>query len=845
MSGVDDAVQRTRDWFDQQQWTVFDFQEQAWQAWHNGESGLIHSPTGSGKTLAAWLGPVQAVLMHKSDTSASASASAKAKTRTKAKQAARSLQVLWITPLRALANDTCEQLQASADALDADVRVEVRTGDTSSSRRSRQLGDPPFALITTPESLSVMLSYANADKTLRGVHTVVVDEWHELLGSKRGVQLQLCLARLRLLNPGLRVWGVSATLANLDQAMATLIGTDQRGTLIRGVMPKSVEVDSVLPQSDQHFRWSGHLGVQLVEPVARVIESARSSLVFTNTRSQAELWYQALLEHKPEWLCSMALHHGSLDRKLRQQIEEKLRCGELICVVCTSSLDLGVDFSPVDQVLQIGSPKGIGRLLQRAGRSGHQPGAVSRVVCVPTHAFELVEIASVRRALESRRIEPRESPVLCLDVLCQHLVTIAMGGGFVASDMLAEVQSTHAFSAITEVQWQWVLDFITRGGQALQGYPQYHKVLDVNGRYRVIDRTIAQRHRMSIGTITSDAQINVAYQRGKRLGTTEESFIARLKPGDTFQFAGRHLELLRVRDMTATVKNATRRSGAVPRWWGTQMPISTELADSVLQTLNDWRTGGVTTPELQAVEGMLRLQQQWSMLPGPDDFLLEMIKTREGYSVFCFPFAGRLAHEGLAMLVAQRLSTQYSITLTLQVNDYGFELQSSKPIELDTEALKAVFCDSNLLDDVLASVNSGEIAKRQFRSIARVAGLVFNGYPGRSKSAKQVQASSGLIYDVFENYDQDNLLLDQARREVLQQQLEYQRLLHCLNSLQQRQWHLLYPERLTPLSFPLWADSVQSQTFSSESFQDRVSRMLGSLERAADKTLGQTATESA
>ena len=746
--------------------------------------------------------------------------------------------------MRALANDTCEQLQSAADALNAEIRVEVRTGDTSSSRRAKQRGDPPFALVTTPESLSVMLSYANADKTLRSIHTVIVDEWHELLGSKRGVQLQLCLARLRLYNPQLRVWGVSATLANIEQAMTTLLGPGHQGRLIRGVMPKSVEVESVLPQTDQHFRWSGHLGVQLVESVAGVIAGARSSLVFTNTRSQAELWYQALLEHKPEWLCTMALHHGSLDRKLRQQIEEKLRAGELTCVVCTSSLDLGVDFSPVDQVLQIGSPKGVGRLLQRAGRSGHQPGAVSRVVCVPTHAFELVEIAAVRKALVARRIEPRDSPERCLDVLCQHLVTLAMGGGFKATDALEEIKSTYAFSKLSAAEWQWVLDFITRGGQALQGYPQYHKVLDVHGTYKVIDRTIAQRHRMSIGTITSDAQINVAFQRGKRLGSTEESFIARLKPGDTFQFAGRHLELLRVRDMTATVKAASKRSNAVPRWWGTHMPISTELADTVLETLHEWCRGSADAPELAAVDSMLQLQQQWSMLPGPDDFLMEVVKTREGHSLFCFPFAGRLAHEGLAMLIAQRLSELQAITLTLQVNDYGFELQCPQPFEVDTDLLRPLFSTDNLLEDILASVNSGEIAKRQFRNIARIAGLVFNGYPGKSKTAKQVQASSGLIFDVFENYDKDNLLLDQAKREVLEQQLEFRRLADCLNMVKQRQWHLCHPPRLTPLSFPLWAESVQSQTFSSESFETRVNRMLGSLEKAAVKTLGDRANVS-
>lgn len=826
-SQVDSALQGTNaravteQWFTKNKWEIFEFQYQALNAWHAHKSGLIHSPTGSGKTLAAWLGPLESAIANPDKV--------------------KGLQVLWLTPLRALANDTCEQLQHAADAMtegmELSLRVETRTGDTSSSKRAKQKSNPPFALITTPESLSVMLSYADGGKSLGKIHTVIVDEWHELLGGKRGVQTQLCLARVKKLCPNLRIWGISATLANLDNAMQSLIGDNQSGQLIQGVIPKTVTVESVLPHDNQRFKWSGHLGVQLVEQAAEVIQQANTSLVFTNTRSQAELWFKALLEHRPDWLNTIALHHGSLDRKLRQNIEERLRIGDIHCVVCTSSLDLGVDFSPVDQVLQIGSPKGVARLLQRAGRSGHQPGAVSRVVCVPTHAFELVEIASVRRALEARRIEARESPERCLDVLSQHLVTIALGAGFTSDEMLAEVRTAYAYRSLSDLEWQWVLDFITRGGQALQGYPQYHKVAVTDGLYKVKDKTIALRHRMCIGTINSDAQINIAFQRGKRLGSTEENFIARLKPGDTFHFAGKNLELLRVKDMTAYVKTTKRKTGAVPRWWGTQMPISTELADSVLETLHGWQHNKTNSPELESVATMLQLQQQWSLLPGPDDFLMELIKNREGYSLFCYPFAGRLVHEGLAMLVAQRLSEQRTMTLTLQINDYGFELQSPKPFDIDEPLLRVVFKQDNLVEDILASVNSGEIAKRQFRDIARIAGLVFQGYPGRSKTTKQVQASSGLIFEVLEKYDEGNLLVDQSKREVLEQQLELNRLKQCLQSINERKWHIESPERLTPLAFPLWAASVQSQTYSSETFQTRVERMLGNLEVAAKETL--------
>ena len=481
--------------------------------------------------------------------------------------------------------------------------------------------------------------------------------------------------------------------------------------------------------------------------------------------------------------------------------------------------------------------------MQRAGRSGHRPGAISRILCVPTNALELVEIAAVRNALAAGRIEGRHSPTLSLDVLSQHLVTIAMGSGFDDTAMHEEIKSTCAFSTISDEQWQWVMDFITKGGQALQGYPQYHKVINVAGTYRVMNKEIQLRHRMSIGTINSDTQISIAFQGGKRLGSTEENFIARLKPGDTFQFAGKHLELVRIRETIAQVKLATRRSSAVPRWWGTQMPLTTELADSVQLTLTQWDKGIASGPELDCISSTLDMQRQWSLLPGPDDFLIEYISTREGHSLFCFPFAGRLAHEGLAMLIALRLSASQSLTFTLQINDYGFELQSAKAFTVDIEQLKVLFSTDKLLEDILGSINVSEIARRQFRDIARIAGLVFDGYPGRPKSAKQVRSSSSLIFDVLVNYDEHNLLLDQARREVLEQQLEYSRLENALISLQERRWHFIQPERLTPLSFPLWAESLNSQTMSSESFKQRVESVLNDIEQAASGTAASTSRQ--
>ncbi len=823
------AIKATENWYQSNGWQVFDFQREAWGAWHAGQSGLIHSPTGSGKTLAAWLGPVQAAMINTASNPG----------RQDELDENEGLKVLWITPLRALASDTRNALESASDALGVPLTVDIRTGDTSGSRRTRQRRSPPHALVTTPESLSVMLSYPGNEIGLEQVHTIIVDEWHELLGSKRGVQLQLCLARLRSLCKTLRVWGVSATMANLEQASEVLLGPGRQGTLIRGVVPRAIQIDSVLPGPERTFKWSGHLGLQLLEPVVRAIDNAGTTLLFTNTRSQAEMWFRAVLDSRPDWFDRIALHHGSLDRKLRTDIEDRLRDGKLSCVICTSSLDLGVDFSPVDQVMQVGSPKGVARLLQRAGRSGHRPGAQSRILCVPGNVLELVEIAAVRRALAQGRIESRVPPELSLDVLSQHLVTIAMGSGFIEEEMLAEVRDTYSFRHLSDEQWRWTMDFIMRGGQALQGYPQYHKVLNVVGRHRVMNEQVQKRHRMSIGTINSDAQVSVAFQGGKRLGSTEESFIARLKAGDTFQFAGRNLEFIRMKDMTAHVRKATKKSGVVPRWWGTHLPLTSELSDSVLETLHAWQQGQADSPEMASVDAILKLQQRWSHLPGPDDFLIERIRTREGFSLFFFPFAGRLAHEGMAMLVASRLTRATPSTFVLQVNDYGFELQSPEPVDLATDDLRNAFSTNNLLEDILASINSSEITKRQFRDIARISGLVFDGYPGRAKTSKQVQASSGLIYDVLSIHDKDNLLLEQAHREVLEQQLEFTRLQTALEHLHRREWRVMEPERLTPLSFPLWAESLNSQTISSQSFQQRIQGMLDSLENASTSTLAE------
>jgi ATP-dependent Lhr-like helicase len=551
-ASVAGGLARVEAWYAERGWTVPAFQRETWTRYLAGESGLVNSPTGSGKTLAAWLGP----LIEEID----------AATRFDAPPGPR---VLWITPLRALASDLQRNLQSAADALGVPWRVELRTGDTASNVRARQREKPPHALVTTPESLSVLLSYPDTGAWLGGVRAIVVDEWHELMATKRGVQLELGLARVRALSPGVRTWGLSATIANLDEARDVLLGPGVAGALVRGVADKRVAIESVLPDTLDRFPWAGHLGLRLLEPVLAALDGARTALLFTNTRSQAELWYRALVEARPDWLERLAIHHGSIAREVRERIEGGLRDGSLKCVVCTSSLDLGVDFAPVELVLQVGSPKGVARLLQRAGRSGHRPGEPSQVLCVPTHALELAEVAAARHAQSLGRIEARRPLTRSLDVLAQHLVTLAAGPGFDADAIRDEVRHTHAFAALTDAEWNFALDFVTRGGSALSAYPQYRRVeRGPDGVYRVPDPRLARVHRTQIGTITSDGTLELRWLSGGSLGTVEESFLSRRRPGDAFVFAGRVLQLVRVKDMVGYVRLATSRSQAVPRWNG-------------------------------------------------------------------------------------------------------------------------------------------------------------------------------------------------------------------------------------------------------------------------------------
>jgi ATP-dependent Lhr-like helicase len=874
------GIQRIHDWFASRGWTPFPFQLDAWRAYLSGRSGLVHAPTGMGKSLSVWMGPVIEALDETQSIAPPKSPTTRPRLRADQRRDAEPIRALWITPMRALATDTVKSLTLPLADLGLNWTIEKRTGDTSASLKLKQREQLPTCLVTTPESLTLLLSYPHARERFATLRCVIVDEWHELLSSKRGTQTELALARLRAWHPALRTWGLSATLGNTREALDVLIGSREpqrlgstqrdaaletasdarpsppEAVLVPGETIKEINIATILPDDAARFPWSGHLGLRLLPKVLREIERCGTSLLFTNTRSQAEIWYRALSEARPDWLGRIAIHHGSIDRDVREEVEKRLREGVLLCVVCTSSLDLGVDFSPVEQVIQVGSPKGVARLMQRAGRSGHQPGALSTVVCVPTNAMELLEFAAARDAIRQAEIERREPLNKPLDVLAQHLVTIGLAGGFDEASMLDEVRGAWSYRDLSDDEWRWAMEFVTTGGPTLRAYPQYARLLrdapevpppaPGSPRYRVASPAIERNHRLGIGTITSDASVRVAYSSGRTLGTIEEGFISKLNPGDRFVFAGQLVELIRVHQMTAHVAKAKKGGAVIARWDGGRSPLSSQLAGAVRRRIDAARraldTGDPTIaaevfdcPEMIAARSLLSLQARWSRLPSNSELLLEAVETRDGHHVFLFPFEGRLVHEGLGALVAHRLARRSPRSLSVTSNDAGIEWLSPTALPDDEASWREALSTDNLLEDLMSCLNSTELTRRQFRDIARVAGLIIPSFPGQGgKSTRQVQASSSLFFDVFTEFDPGNMLLDQARREVLEQQLELRRLRATLTRLASHRLVIVRPQRLTPFSFALWAEGIRTQQVTSERWSDRVQRMAAVLEQEAD-----------
>ncbi|MCC5919804.1 MAG: ligase-associated DNA damage response DEXH box helicase [Cyclobacteriaceae bacterium] len=806
--------------FENRSWKPAPFQKECWDAFEKGYSGLLNAPTGSGKTYAILGGALKHYAKGHDIF-----------------QSSKGLKIIWITPLRALAADLQLAMSRFLEDLGLSWKVGIRSGDTSASERQKQKKRMPDILITTPESLHLLLSQKDASTIFSELSSFIVDEWHEFLSTKRAVQIELAISRIDdyASHPPLN-WALSATIGNLDEAMNVLSYRREKRMMVKADINKRIEMRTVFPEEIERFPWSGHLGLKLIRPVIDIIFQHKTVLIFTNTRSQCEMWYRSLMENAPELAGLVAMHHGSLDREIRDWVEAALHTEKLKAVVCTSSLDLGVDFAPVEAAMQVGSPKGISRFLQRAGRSGHRPGAESIIYFVPANSLELIEAAALRKAFEDQIQEPRIPVQGSMDVLVQYLSTLATGGGFYSNHVYEQIKRTHAYEQLSKEEFDWALRFVCNGGEGLKKYDEFQKVIqDESGKYVIANRKAAMRHRMGIGTIVSDPVLKLKYKKGGFIGTVEESFVGRLKAGDQFWFAGKSLRFERIKDNEVLVSKSNKKKGNIPRWMGGRMPLSSLMASQMIGVISQANKGISINAEAERVYPLLMLQKQWSELPHDDIFLIESIRSREGHHVFFYPMAGRMVHELMSALIAYRLSQIKPLSFSMAMNDYGFEILSTETIPLEEALAEDLFRLDGLDEDIQNGVNEAEMAKRKFRDIAAISGLIFQGYPGKNISQKHLQASGSLLFDVMQEYDQGNLLTAQALKEVWDDLFQKENMLAVMRRINQQKISLNYPERFTPFSFPIMVDRLR-QKLSSESLEDRIIKMQKSLEKAAAKT---------
>jgi ATP-dependent Lhr-like helicase len=804
-------MKNVEQWFKSQKWNAQSFQKQCWKAYAAGKNGMLHAPTGSGKTYALWGGIVAEM--------------------TQTQKPPKGLNALWITPLRALGVEIQKSTQKMLADFNPELHVELRTADTPQNQRAKLLKTPPFGLVSTPESVHVLLANKNHQRYFSQLKVVVVDEWHELLGSKRGVQVELALAYLRSLLPNLKVWGISATLGNKELAREILLGPTVNFAVIEAKIQKKIRVHSLLPKTMERFPWRGHLGIHLLPQVLKIVQKNKSTLIFTNTRAQCEIWFHRILEASPELAGSIAMHHGSIDKKIRLWVEEALRNETLKVVVCTSSLDLGVDFSPVENCIQIGSPKGVGRFIQRAGRSGHQPKAGSSIYFLPTHAMELIESVALQKGIKNQKIEDRIPYLNSYDVLIQFLMTLAVGAGFDPVKIYPVVTSSFCFQALDQERWQWILNFLIRGSQSLQHYDEYKKLISSEeGLLKAANKGIALRHRLSMGTIVSGNDLKIRYQKGGYLGSIEEWFIAKLKPGDTFAFSGKNLELLRIQKMEVIVKKSKVKQAKIPAWMGGRMSFSAHLSDLLKEAL--FEDQNKTTREFQSLLPVFDQQKKESVVPQPHELLIERFETKEGFHTVFYPFEGYALHEAMASLLAYRISLLSPISFSMSYNDYGFELLSDQAFSQEAFMDNNLFSSEHLFEDLVQSINISEMARRRFRDIAVISGLVFQGFPNKPIKSKHLQSGSQLFFEVFKDYEPDNLLYQQAIEETFDHGMERGRMQLVFEALEQKTIVWKNCSQPTPFSFPLITDRMRSK-LSSESVEDRIKKMYLQLEKAA------------
>jgi ATP-dependent Lhr-like helicase len=758
-------------WFVAQGWSPRAHQLAMLEAARAGESVLLIAPTGGGKTLAGFLPALMAL--------AAAPRSG--------------LRTLYVSPLKALTSDIARNLTRPVQEMGLPVAIETRTGDTPANRRARQRAEPPNILLTTPESLAVLLSLPDAPAMFAGLSSVVIDEVHALAGTKRGDQLALCVSRLMTLAPICRRIGLSATVAH-RAAIAAYVGAD---TVIEAPAGASPELSLMLP--DGELSWSGHMGLDAAPQVMARIRDAGLTLVFVNTRAQAELMFQALWRLNEPTL-PIALHHGSLEVEQRRRVEAAMASGKLRAVVATSSLDLGIDWGGVDQVVQIGAPKGVSRLLQRVGRANHRMEEPSRAILVPANRFEVLECEAAMLGVAARELDGDPPRPGGLDVLAQHLLGMACSAPFHPNEAYEEVRRAAPYTDLSRQDFDAVLGFVENGGYALAAYDRWRKLFrDSEGRVHVRGERIARQHRMNIGTIVEAPMIRVRLLGRKRsglvLGEIEENFASQLRPGDTFVFAGRLLRFLRLRENVVECADGGAGDPMVPAYEGGRLPLTTNLADRVRGLLQD-ASRWVLFPD--TMQAWLKLQKTRSRLPGRNDLLVETFPRAGRWYLVAYCFEGRNAHQTLGMLLTRRMERAGYAPMGFVATDYVLGIWSAER----PRDVARLFDQDMLGDDLEAWLAESSMLRRTFRNVAVVAGLIDRHHPGAEKSRKQVTVSTDLIYDVLRRHQPDHILLRAARAEAAGGLIDLSRIAGMLARVRGRIVHMVL-SRVSPLAVPV------------------------------------------
>ncbi len=759
-------------WFDARGWRPRRHQMEMLAAARQGDHALLVAPTGAGKTLAGFLPTLADLIDHPTEC----------------------LHTLYVSPLKALAVDVRRNLLTPIEEMGLPIRVETRTGDTPSDRKARQRARPPQILLTTPESLSLLLSYPDAQIMFAHLRTIIVDEVHAFATQKRGDLLNLSMARLQTINPDLRRVALSATVADVDAYRAWLAPDGDIGavTPVLGEAGADPHVAILIPEG--RVPWSGHSGRYAAAQVMAEIQSRGTTLIFCNTRGLAELIFQDLWSANDANL-PIGIHHGSLSIEARRKVESAMAAGKLRALVATASLDLGVDWGNVDCVIQMGAPKGSSRLLQRIGRANHRLDMASQAILIPGNRFEYLEARAALDAVEAGERDADDFRPGSLDVLAQHVMGLACAGPFRAEDLLKEVQSATPYSALTAEAFDHVLHFIEGGGYALRAYDRFKRLTrEQDGTWRVSHPRFIQQHRLNAGIIVDQPALAVRFANGRKLGTVEEGFAAQLRPGDSFFFSGMALEVVRMDTSDLTVR-ATSKQARVPSWGGSRMAMSTRLADRVRNFLaepQEWNRFP------QDVREWLEMQQARSVLPQPGQLLIETFPHEGRHYLICYSFEGWNAHQSLGMLLTRRMDAQGLMPLGFVANDYALAVYGLKPVTDPRSLFSADILDHEFID----WVEQSSLLKRAFRDVAVISGLIERQHPGKRKTGRQVTFSTDLIYDVLRKYQPDHLLIKAAWADARARMTDVGRLGDLIDRAATTMLHITL-DRVSPLAVPV------------------------------------------